>query len=157
MGRKAMQIFHLVILCNGLIGIPTIGFAKTYLPERSSIKDSLATDVEINFKIPKGWAQINECTFVRMDYNQELKYWEKDLNEGHMPWRFGPKNIAVTCLWSFGITNGTPVDKFANKITEIKKYRIYSLQVGNIKYIIFVKTKKNIPIAYKLEIKNAKK
>lgn len=135
---------------------PSLGLTHNNLSKAITTADSIATDVEINFKIPKGWAQIHKNTFVLKDYNKEFNFWEKSLNEGHMPWRFDPKNIAVTCLWSFGIKNGSPVDDFATELNEIKKDKIFSLHVDSTKYIIYVRSKRHIPIAYKLEIKKAK-
>ena len=70
-----------------------------------------------------------------------------------MPWRYDPKNIAVTCLWSFGIIDGAPVDEFAKRPSVLKINKIYSLEVDSTKYIIHVRTNKHTPIAYKFEIK----
>jgi hypothetical protein len=125
---------------------------SSYSQEKTNLPDSLSSDITIEFKIPKGWVQINKNLFVLKDYNKELNNWKPYLKQGHMPWRYSPKNIAVTCLWSFGISNGSPVDDFAEILSEIKKDKIYSLEVDTTKYIIYVRTNKHTPIAYKFEI-----
>jgi hypothetical protein len=145
--NQLLKLFPLFLLLNVFFVFPSYSQDKTNLP------DSLSSDITIEFKIPKGWIKINENLFVLKDYHKELNYWEPALKQGHMPWRYDPKNIAVTCLWSFGISNGSPVDDFAERLSEIKKDKIYSLEVDTTKYIIYVRTKKHTPIAYKFEIK----
>jgi hypothetical protein len=113
-----------------------------------------STDIEVNFKIPKDWERVTDSLFVIRNYNKLLTYWSRSLAAGHMPWRGDPKNIAVTCLWDFGITNHTPVFEFASRLKEIKNAELYSLTVDSTTFIIHIRTKKNIPIAYELEIKN---
>ncbi|MGA3287022.1 MAG: hypothetical protein ABSD46_06330 [Bacteroidota bacterium] len=108
--------------------------------------------IDVDFKVPKGWKKLNDTIYVIKNYTKELNEWVSYLAQGHMPWRYDPKNIAVTCLWSFGITNHTPVFEFADYLEEIKKDEIYSLTVDSTDYIIYVRIKKNVPIAYKFVI-----
>ena len=123
------------------------------IAELSCCQGSTSAELVINFKVPKGWKRINDSVFVRTNYEEEFRFWYNDLREGHMPWRGDPKNIAVTCLWSFGIHDGSPVWVFANRLTQVKKNKIYSLRVDSTEYVIYIRTKKEIPIAYKFIIK----
>ena len=66
---------------------------------------------------------------------------------------YAPKNIAVTCLWSFGITDNTPVFDFAERLNEIKKGEVYSLTIDSTNDRIYLRTQNHIPIAIKFEIK----
>jgi hypothetical protein len=121
-------------------------------------QNTISPDIQVNFKVPKDWKKLNDTLFIIRNFNKELNYWETNLGQGHMPWRFDPTSIAVTCLWKFGITDSTPVFIFANRLTEIKRDEIYSLTVDSTNYFIYVRTRRKIPVAYKLKIKyNSKK
>ena len=142
--------------CRRIRKVKTLQFTVMLLimiAELSCCQGSTSAELVINFKVPKGWKRINDSVFVRTNYEEEFRFWYNDLREGHMPWRGDPKNIAVTCLWSFGIHDGSPVWVFANRLTQVKKNKIYSLRVDSTKYIIYIRTKKEIPIAYKFIIK----
>jgi hypothetical protein len=117
-------------------------------------QDTTSSIVQVNFNVPKDWKKVNDTLFIRRNYFKELNYWVANLSQGHMPWRADPKNIAITCLWNFGIKDGKPVDEFATHLTEIKKNKVFSFTVDSTRYIICVRTKKRTPIAYKLEIRH---
>ncbi|MFZ1977088.1 MAG: hypothetical protein WAV76_03960 [Bacteroidota bacterium] len=117
-------------------------------------QDKTSSNIDVDFKIPKGWKKISDSVYILKNYAKELNEWAPYLAQGHMPWRYSPKNIVVTCLWSFGITDGTPVDVFAARLNEVKSKEIYSLIVDSTNYIVYIRTKKNVPIAYKFKIRN---
>jgi hypothetical protein len=145
--NKVLKLFSLLLFLNILFVYPS------YCQDKTNLHENISSDIVIKFKIPKGWDKIKENLFVLKDYNKELNNWAPYLKQGHMPWRYDPKNIAVTCLWSFGITDGSSVDDFAQRLTEIKKDKVYSLDVDSTEYVIYVRTKKHTPIAYKFEVK----
>lgn len=116
-------------------------------------QDSTSTTIHIAATVPKGWDRMNDTVWVRNDYDDEFTLWSKAIREGHMPWRRDPKNIAVTCLWSFGIHDGKPVEVFAKKLTTIKRNRIYSLRIDSAEYVVYVRTSQRIPIAEKFVIR----
>ena len=112
--------------CRRIRKVKTLQFTVMLLimiAELSCCQGSTSAELVINFKVPKGWKRINDSVFVRTNYEEEFRFWYNDLREGHMPWRGDPKNIAVTCLWSFGIHDGSPVWVFANRLTQVKKIR----------------------------------
>jgi hypothetical protein len=93
----------------------------SYCQDKNDLHDSISSGIVIDFKIPKEWVQINKDVYVLKDYNNELNNLQPYLKQGDMPWRHDPKYFAVTCLWSFGISDWAPVDDFAKKLIEIKK------------------------------------
>ncbi len=130
-------------------------FAFIFILVLSIVSSAFCQDsarIDIDFKVPKGWKKLNDSVYVIKNYTKELNEWVSYLSQVHMPWRYNPKNIAVTCLWSFGITNHKPVFEFSDYLDEIKKDEIYSLTVDSTDYIIYVRIKKNVPIAYKFVI-----
>ena len=127
------------------------------IPQVALCQDSTTSDIVVHLVIPKGWKAEGDSTFVRTNLNQEFAFWHKELDEGHMPWRADPKNIAVTCLWSFGIHDGSPVFTFADRLGVIKKGSIYSFEADSTQYTIYIKSKDYIPIAYKFVLKGLRK
>jgi hypothetical protein len=105
------------------------------------------------FEVPKGWQMVNSSTYILKDFEKTVNYWEKELSFGHQPWRLEPANVAAACLLDFGIRNGSVIDDFAARLTVIEYGKIYSLKVNQQTFMVYIKTKKKIPIAYKLEIK----
>jgi hypothetical protein len=72
---------------------------------------------------------------------------------GVNPWRGEPANAAGACLWDFGIQDGSMISDFSERLTIIEEGKVYSLRCEDQKYIVYIRTEKGIPIAYKLEIK----
>lgn len=138
-----------IILCSLVV--------LALMPRVSFCQDSTVSDVVVHFVIPKGWKAEGDSTFVRTNLNQEFTYWHKELEEGHMPWRADPKNIAVTCLWSFGIHDGSPVFTFADRLKIVKKGSIYSFKTVSTLYTIYIKSKDDIPIACRFVVKKLRK
>ena len=132
-------------------------FILTLTPGVSFCQDSTSSDIEVNFTVPKGWNAEGDSVYVRMNYKQEFTYWNNELRAGHMPWRADPKNIAVTCLWSFGIHDGSPVFAFADRLTEIKRGSVYSFNADSIQYSIYVRTKDEVPIAFRFTVRDYRK
>jgi len=120
-------------------------------------QDTTASEIQVDFRVPKEWKKIRENTFILKNFKKALNYWNKNLSGGHQPWRFDPANVAGTCLWEFGITDGNPIFDFASRLKIIKKDEVYSLKYDTINYVVYVRTEKKIPIAYKLEIMSADK
>ena len=129
---------------------------RTNQSDISSKVDSLSSSIVVDFKMPEGWVKINKNLFILIDYNKEYDYWELALKQGHMPWRYYPKNIVITCLRDFGISDSKSDSDIVERLIEIKKDKIYSLKVGLTNYIIYVYTKNHIPISYKFEIRKYK-
>lgn len=127
------------------------------VPRMSFCQDSTTSDIVVHFAIPKGWRAGGDGTFVRTNLNQELAFWHRELDRGHMPWRADPKNIAVTCLWSFGIHDGSSVFTFADRLAVIRKGSIYSFEADSTLYTIYVKTEDYVPVAYKFVVTNFRK
>ena len=141
-----------------------------------SAQDTTSNSVAVHFKVPKDWKRLNDSTFVLKDFGKEFNEWSQYLADGHMPWRLGPKNVAVACLWDFGIEDPehTLVWEFASYLKEITTGQEYMLTVGFKEYIIFVRSKLyeshfkdgkgrertdeyHIPIPYRFEIRHATK
>lgn len=132
-------------------------FVLTLLPGVSFGQDSTTSDVVVHFTVPKGWKAEGDSTFVRTNLTQAFSFWHKELEEGHMPWRGDPKNVAVTCLWSFGIHDGSPVWIFADRLSVIRKGRVYSFTADSTRYVIYVRTKDGVPIAYRFVVEGLPK
>jgi hypothetical protein len=120
-------------------------------------QDTTSSPIRVEFTVPKDWKRVNDSLFVIKDYQKQLTYWSSALEAGHMPWRNDPRNVAVTCLWDFGIKDGTPVFEFAKQLVEVRKNRIYYLTAGAMSYVIYIRIEKRTPIACKLEIKHRRK
>lgn len=140
-----MKIFSLIFALL-LLGNSRLIFAQ----------DTSSSGIKVNFTVPKGWEEKQDSVFILKDFNKEFAKWYQALSNGHMPWRVIPKYVAVTCLWNFGIKDGTPVSSFANRLIEIKKGEVYSLNNDSKEYFIYIKSMKSIPIAYKLIIKHSR-
>jgi hypothetical protein len=119
-----------------------------YCQERST------SDINVLFKVPKEWKKVNDSVYVIRDFNKTLHFWTLYLADGHQPWRYDPRNVAGACLASFGIKDDSEVEEFSLRLKEIKPQEIYSLSVDNKKFTVYVKKKKNLPIAHRLEIAN---
>jgi hypothetical protein len=120
-------------------------------------RDTTSSEIYINFNVPREWKKVNDSIYVLTNYKKKLNFESSYLAQGHMQWRLDPKNIAVTCLWDFGITDSTTVFNFAKRLTEVKENKIYSLRIDSTRYIIYVRTKKHTPLAYRLEVKRGLK
>jgi hypothetical protein len=112
------------------------------------------SDINVVFQVPKEWKKVSDSLYVIRDLNKAVNFWSLYLADGRQPWRFEPRNAAGACLAAFGIKDDSPVNEFSTRLTEINRREVYSLSVDNKKYVVYVKVKKNIPIAYKMEIKN---
>lgn len=99
------------------------------------------------FKLPKDWKKVNDSLYVLKSYDKAFRFWSSFLSKGHQPWRYDPKNAAAQCLWDFGITDDTPVYKFAEHLKEIKRNKTYQLDTDSFMYIIHITTRNNIPVA----------
>ena len=151
-----LKIYSLLLLLTVLIIGSSFCKDKTNRSDVSSKVDSLSSSISVDFKIPEGWVKINKNLFILNDYNKEYVYWELALKQGHMPWRYYPKNIVIACLRDFGISDSKGDSDFVERLIEIKKDKIYSLKVGITNYIIYVHSKNHIPISYKFEIRKYK-
>lgn len=96
---------------------------------------------------------VDNTTYTLQNFSKTSRYWKKVLSSGRQPWRFGPANVAGACLWDFGIQDGTDIYEFADRLTTIDDGKIYSLKTSQQTFVVYIKTEKQIPIAYKLEIK----
>jgi hypothetical protein len=124
-----------------------------YCVETRGKQPAVFSDISVNFRIPENWKKINDNLFILKDFNETFTQWNKILSKGHQPWRLEPINIAAACLWDFGIKdNSDDIFKFADRLTEIKENKLFMLKDGKNKYLIYVRVKKTIPIAYKLVI-----
>ena len=132
-------------------------FVLTLIPGVSLSQDSTTPDIVVHFTIPKGWKAGGDSTFVRTNLAQAFTFWHNELEEGHMPWRYDPKNVAVTCLQSFGIHDGSPGWIFADRLSVIRKGSVYSLKADSTRYDIYVKTKDSVPIASKLMVRRVRR
>ena len=119
-------------------------------------QDSTAPLIKVEFKIPKGWRKFNDSVYILKNFDKDFTRSHKSLAQGHMPWRSDPKNVAAACFWSFGITDNTFAWDFATRFTELKKDQTYSLLVDSTSYIVHVRTKQQVPIPYKFEVKRRK-
>jgi hypothetical protein len=138
----------------------TILFIFTFaflLYQNTYCQDSTSKVVQVDFHIPKDWKEIDSTTYVLKDFNKALNYWREAFSSGHQPWRLDPGNTAAACLWEFGIKYPGIVDDFASHLKVIETGKIYSFGVNQKNYMVFVRTKDKIPIAFKLEIKDSKK
>ena len=144
------------------------------VPSWAQIADS--STVQVHFQVPRDWKKVNDSTFVLRDYDKQFNLWSLALSEGHMPWRLAPENVAVTCLWSFGIkdTAHTPVWEFASELKEVRKDKVYSLTFDSHNYVVFVRLKVYhvhfidgqererteklyVPIPYRFEVRHGSK
>ncbi len=116
-------------------------------------QDTTSARITINFKVPEGWKKVNDDVFALANFDKTYLFWSSYLSQGHQPWRLEPPNAAVACLWDFGINDGTTVFQFADRLDEIKTNELYSLAVNTTTYMIYIRIKKHIPIAYKVEIR----
>lgn len=120
-------------------------------------QDTTASNIQVDFRVPKEWKKISDNTFVLKNIKKALNYWEKNFSGGHQPWRFDPANIAGTCLWEFGIKDdNTIIFDFASHLKVIKMGEVYSITSDKYEYVVYLRTEKTIPIAYKFEIKPVK-
>jgi hypothetical protein len=117
-------------------------------------QDTTSSAIQVKFKVPKDWKMMNSTTYVLKDFDKTLNYWEKELSSGHQPWRLEPSNVAAACLWDFGVKDeSSVVDDFASRLTIIEAGKVYSLKTDQQTFVVYIKTEKKTPIAYKLEIK----
>jgi len=151
-----LKIYSLLLQLTVLIVGSSFCQDKTNQSDISSKVDSSSSSIAVDFKMPERWIKINKNLFILNDYIKEYDYWESALKQGHMPWRYYPKNIVIACLRDFGISDSKSDSDFVERLIEIKKDKIYSLKVGLTNFIIYVHTKNHIPISYKFEIRKYK-
>jgi hypothetical protein len=109
----------------------------------SSAQKADPTGIDIHFKVPKGWKKQGDGVFALANLKKSYDIWSQALANGHMPWRLDPRNVAVTCLWDFGITDSAKsgVFRFADRLNELQKDEIYSLKVQSATYIVSIRSK----------------
>jgi hypothetical protein len=115
--------------------------------------DSNSSGIQIKFQVPKDWKMVDRTTYILQDLNKTLSYWEKELSSGSQPWRLEPVNVAAACLWDFGIQDGTDIFNFSEHLKIVVEGEIYSLKTTKQSFVVYIKTGKQTPIAYKLELK----
>lgn len=129
-----------------------IGFNKHYYKLNAV---DLPSDFSIDFTIHPGWKKVNDSLFVLKDFKKEFSNLYPFLSQGHQPWQGDPRFAAAACFWEFGMKyKFSDVFLFGSRLMEVKKQEIYSVEVQGKTYLMHLRTKKGIPVPYKLEIKN---
>jgi hypothetical protein len=130
-----------------------VGFDKKYYKLKAI---DLPSDFNDNFVLHSEWKKVNDSLYVLLDFDKEFNDLSSSFSQGHQPWRMGSKNAAAACLVEFGIRyKFGDIERFASRLTEIKKDESYSVEVGRKTYLIQMRLKKGIPVPYRLEVKNS--
>ena len=132
---------HSLFLSIALVICPASLFGQTQIP------------IRVEIRTPKGWEKSGSTGFVIRDFDQELRSLENELKAGHQPWRLDPLNAAASCLWNFGIQDGTAIFEFAKRLVVVKPGEQYAVSVGSKTYTVSIRTQHSIPIAFELAIK----
>jgi hypothetical protein len=128
-------------------------FAFVFILASHSYCNESAPPIQIKFEVPKDWKMVDSNTYILQDFNKTINYWKKELSSGHQPWRLQPANVAAACLLDFGISDGSIIDDFADRLTIIEDRKIYSLKTDQQTFTVHIKIEDKTPIAYRLEIK----
>ena len=103
-------------------------------------------------QIPKGWERSSPTRFTLKDFETAFRHWQKELDSGHQPWRMEPANAAAACLLDFGIQDSSDVLYLAQRLVVVQPGKQYRITLAATTYIISIKVKHRIPIAYKLSV-----
>jgi hypothetical protein len=131
----------------------SIVFAIVFALASHSYCNETPSAMQIKFEVPKDWKMVDSTTYILQDFNKTFNFSKKELLSGRQPWRLQPANVAAACLWDFGISDGSIIDDFADRLAIIEDGKIYSLKTDQQTFTVHIKTEDKTPIAYKFEIK----
>jgi hypothetical protein len=56
-------------------------------------QDTTASDIQVDFRVPKEWKKTSDTIFVLKDFKKTLNYWYKNISEGHQPLWTDPRRV----------------------------------------------------------------